>query len=188
MTRRALAALALTAGLLAAPGLRAQDTGWTAGPAIPRVTLLDAGGRGWPLRDLMAEGPVLVGFFFTGCGTVCPLQTATMQAVQQELARRGTPALLLSISLDPLGDSPAAMRRYAGQFGLDLGREAGWLMLTGPPEALAPVWAGFGEGAGAAADHTAMLWIGQPQHRRWTRVGAMAPPERIADLLLEPAP
>lgn len=131
---------------------------------------------------------MLVGFFFTGCTTVCPLQTVTMQAVQQELASRLTigasPALLLSISIDPIGDTPSAMRLYAEQFGLDLGPERGWLMLSGAPADLEPVWTSFDE-SGPAADHTAILWIGQPGNRRWTRVSAMAEPAGIADLLLE---
>lgn len=191
--RRAAAFLsALLAGWAAlAPVARADEAGWMSpGPAIPAVTLVDDNGRGWPLRDLVRDRPVLVGFFFTGCASACPLQTATMQAVRQELARRApgaAPALLLSISLDPLGDTPGAVRDYAGRFGIELGRERGWLMLTGPFAELAPVWASFDEG-GAAPDHSALLWIGQPGNRRWTRLGAMAPPERIADLLLEPAP
>lgn len=183
--------LAALAGL--SPPAWPEAAGWMSpGPKVPRVTLVDDGGRDWRLRDLVGDRPVLVGFFFTGCTTVCPLQTVTMQAVQQELARRApagaAPALLLSISVDPLGDTPSAMRRYAEQFGLELGRDSGWLMLTGPPGELQPVWSSFDEGGGPAIDHTAVLWVGQPEHRRWTRVSAMAPPGRIADLLLEPGP
>lgn len=190
MKRAALMPALLAALLALATPARPGDAGWMSpGPTVPRVTLLDESGQGWRLRDLVQDRPVLIGFFFTGCTTVCPLQTVTMQAVQQELVRRSetgaAPALLLSISVDPIGDTPTSMQRYAEQFDLDLGQERGWLMLTGAAAELEPVWSSFDEG-GAAADHTAILWIGQPDNRRWTRVSAMSPPERIADLLLEP--
>ncbi|MCO6051772.1 SCO family protein [Mesorhizobium sp. RP14(2022)] len=168
---------------------RAETAQWMSpGPAIPAVTLLDENGQDQPLADLVGDRPVLVGFFFTGCATICPLQTATMQAVQGELATRhlanmATP-LLLSISLDPIGDTPSSVRAYAAQFGIQLGRDHDWLMLSGSARMLAPVWASFEE-EGPISDHSGFLWIGQPDNQRWTRVNAMSDAGQIADLLLE---
>ena len=158
-------------------------------PRLPPVILSDHEGRRWPFAELARRRPVAVSFFFTGCTTLCPPQTMAMANLQEELGRRipldgESSPLLLSVSLDPLGDTPQAMQDYAGQFGLSLGPRRGWLLLTGEPQALARVWAAFEAAGNRPEDHTAMLWLGQPGGRRWRRASALAAPETLADLLL----
>ncbi|MDO9713443.1 SCO family protein [Paracraurococcus lichenis] len=181
MIGRRAGLLAMTAAL---PGAaRAQAT------RLPPVVLLDQAGRRWPLVGLAQRRPVLVSFFFTGCTAICPPQTAALAELQAELARRaaaeGGP-LLLSISLDPLGDTPDAMRAYAARFGIALGLERSWLMLGGDPAALARVWAAFEVPGGGPESHLAFVWIGREGGRSWRRAGALEPPEALAALLLEP--
>mgnify|MGYP000394383097 CR=1 FL=1 len=56
---------------------------------------------------------VLVNFVFTGCSTICPVQTralADLQAQVPEPLRRQVH--FLSISLDPLSDTPQALKAY----------------------------------------------------------------------------
>lgn len=70
-------------------------------------------------------------FVFTQCSSVCPVQTRSLVEMWE-----GLPAVLrsrlqlLSISLDPLGDTPATMLRYAQAMGAD---QPGWHWLTGSP-------------------------------------------------------
>jgi protein SCO1/2 len=175
--------LALTTALPSAA--RAQA------PRLPSVVLLDQAGRRWPLAGLAQRRAVLVSFFFTGCTAICPPQTAALAELQAELARRAAPAgeggpLLLSISLDPLGDTPETMRGYAARFGITLGAERGWLLLGGDPATLARVWAAFEVPAGGPESHLAFVWIGREGGRSWRRAGALDPPEALAALLLEP--
>lgn len=159
------------------------------GPAVPRVTLLDHEGRGWRLDELVRDRAVVVSFFFTGCFTLCPTQTAMLRDLHEELTRRGRTGasgpLLLSISVDPVGDSPASVKAYAERFEARLGATQGWMMLTGPVAALAKVWAAFDASVGQPTDHAALIWVGQPGQRRWTRASALAPVSAVADLLLE---
>lgn len=187
MNRRAcLAALAATA--VGTPA-RAAD----AGPRVPEVTLLDHTATPHALRALCA-GPVVIGFFFTGCASVCPLQTASLRTLRQTLdAPAGRAAagprspMLLSISVDPLGDSPAALREHARRFDVRLGLHAGWLMLTGAPADLAPVWRAFEVPVGDPQAHPSMLWLGDAGTGRWTRAPATTPPQRLLALLREQA-
>ncbi|MBV1796531.1 SCO family protein [Siccirubricoccus sp. G192] len=159
---------------------------------LPPVALVDQSGRRWPLAELGRRRTVLVSFFFTGCTSICPPQTAALDELRGELARRSaldTEAgpLLLSISLDPTGDTPEAMRGYAERFGIALGLERGWLMLGGEPAALARVWSAFEVPGGGPDSHLAFFWIGRTSSRVWRRVSAFEPPERLAALLLEPS-
>ncbi|WP_165943310.1 SCO family protein [Roseicella aquatilis] len=167
--------------------------GESRGGRLPPVTLLDPAGRRWPLAGLDPRRPVLVSFFFTGCVTLCPPQIMALEALREELARRPAPEvearpLLLSISLDPAGDTPEAMRRHAARFGIAPGPEQGWLMLGGDPAALARVWSAFEVPGGGPDSHLAFVWIGRAGGRSWRRVGAFEPPERLAALLREAAP
>ena len=182
--RDAIAALALacTAGGWAAPA-RAQDASGRV--TVPDARLLDSAGATQRLRAL-CEPPVVIGFFYTGCSTVCPPQTAMLRALREQLdaAHAGAPrARLLSITVDPLGDSPAAMRAYAQRFELRLGLDAGWLMLTGEAAELRRVWAAFGVPLGDPEAHSSLLWLGSASRGRWTRASALTPTDKLVDLL-----
>lgn len=89
----------------------------------------------------------------------------------------------MSISVDPLGDSPEAMRAYARRFDLRLGLAAGWLMLTGAPHELARAWKAFDVPVGDPSAHSSLLWLGANRPNRWTRANALTPAERLVDLI-----
>jgi len=80
--------------------------------------LLDDLGRQQPLDQRLQRQVTAVQFMFTGCSALCPLQGALFATVQQRLgpdmARLGI--RLLSISVDPLSDDPAALTRWRRSF------------------------------------------------------------------------
>ncbi len=177
--REALCALG---SALAAPGW-AQDG--SARVQVPDVRLQDQSGAAYNLRALCG-GPVVIGFFYTGCSTVCPPQTAALRALRERLdsdsPKAGAArARLLSITVDPLGDSPEAIRAYARRFDVRLGLDAGWLMLTGQPAELARVWRAFGVPVDDPEAHSSLLWLGSARGR-WTRAAALTPTARLAEL------
>lgn len=152
---------------------------------VPDAQLLDQAGVMHRLRAL-CDGPVVIGFFYTGCSTVCPPQTAALRALRERLdaAGAGAPRVrLLQISVDPLGDSPETLRVYARRFELRLGLETGWLMLTGEAAELRRVWAAFGVAAGDPQAHSSLLWLGSAPLGRWTRAAALTPTPKLVELL-----
>lgn len=190
LRRRCLGGL-VVAGIAARRTAAAAPGGWQSpGPVIPAVTLLDQDGRHRPLRELVRGRPaVALGFFFSACSTFCPPQTAAMQTLQAALATRADPAapsspLLLAVSLDPFGDTPASMRAYAERFELSLGTPQGALLLGGERRALAPVWAAFGVSGDQPETHATILWIGRDGGRLWQARGALAETEALVALLL----
>lgn len=155
----------------------------TASPEIPDVVLTDSDGVKHRLPALVADRPVAIGFFYTRCSTVCPLQTAVFQRVQQILFRNGSRGLLLSISLDPVNDTPSSMRAYGEKFKAQLGLEHRWLMLSGDGGALEQVWNAFDNDRGPAESHSSTLWVGSALHRRWMRLNGFTAAAELANWL-----
>ncbi|AMM24983.1 SCO family protein [Variovorax sp. PAMC 28711] len=88
--------------------------------APPSLQLLRSDGRSLPLGEQLKGGVTAVQLMFTGCSAVCPLQGALFASLQAGLAARSMGDVrLLSLSIDPLGDSPAALRAWLKQYGAD---------------------------------------------------------------------
>ena len=159
------------------------------GPTIPDVTLKDQDGREWRLRELVESQPVLINFFFTGCSTICPTQILELDIIREKISQRvskGQAPLFLSISLDPLNDTPDSMKIFAKHLNVQIGKSEHWLMLTGEFSQLSQVWQAFDQLSDSPEKHNSMVWIGQPQSARWTRVNSQGPVESIVSLALEP--
>lgn len=181
-------ALCVLATALAFPLLAcAPCTTRAAAPALDwqrlaGLMLRDHAGNDQPLQMLWRDRVTVVQFFFTGCSTVCPPQTALLREARTLLAARpgAREVLFLSISVDPLNDDPPRLRAYAARLGIALGLASGWLMLTPRPADLEALLGGFALPVGAAQDHPSWLWIIDAARQRWTRSPAIAAPHTLA--------
>jgi protein SCO1/2 len=72
-------------------------------------------------------------FFFTSCPSICPKMTAQMKRLQQNTKDIRNNYHILSFTINPTIDSPAAFRRYIHHFDLDMGN---WDMLTGDEKSI----------------------------------------------------
>ncbi len=72
----------------------------------------------------------VVDFVFTTCPGLCPAMSMTMERLQRDLRERPywDDLRLVSISVDPEQDTPAALRDYAARYHAD---EQNWIFLTG---------------------------------------------------------
>jgi protein SCO1/2 len=87
----------------------------------PGFSLTDQEGKRLTNEDLRGK-LVLYNFTYTRCQPPCPQTWETMQTVQQRLGEidlRGAPVQLVTISFDTLGDSPADLKAYAQELGVD---------------------------------------------------------------------
>ena len=83
-------------------------------------------------RDNLIGKVTIADFIFTTCAGPCPLMSAKMQQLQDELEAQ--PKIqLVSFSVDPEYDTPSVLAEYAKQFGAKQGR---WLFLTGSKETI----------------------------------------------------
>lgn len=119
--------------------------------AAPPFRLTDQDGQPRALEDFRGQN-VLLDFIFTRCPGPCPILTGLHAKVQRELPPdvQGR-TRFVSITLDPLRDTPAVMREYAQKRGADL---ANWSFLTGPPDEVDAVLKSYGVGSARSADGT----------------------------------
>ena len=108
------------------------------GDPIAAFTLIDQNGREVRLADYLGH-PVVIDFIYTRCPLpdVCPRLSANFALLQK---RFGDKLTLLSITIDPLFDTPEVLGEYAKRWraGSD------WHFLTGSPEQIQQIAAPFG--------------------------------------------
>jgi protein SCO1/2 len=101
----------------------------------PQFDLTDQTGR--PFSSSYLTGKVVVAnFVFTTCTDICPLLTATMAQVRDQLRQAqllGDKAVIVSFSVDPEHDTPEALTTYGERFGAT---PAEWRFLTGQRQAI----------------------------------------------------
>jgi len=169
-------ALCLSLGLLIPSVLLAHDghhhTASAAAPGTTKVVLrdvplVDANGKRVRLaKDVIGERIAVVNFIYTTCTTVCPVSSATFQQLQQRLgATLGKEVVLVSITVDPLRDTPQRLGEYANRYE---GRE-GWTWLTGAKPDVDAVLKGFGAYTPNFEDPPTMVLIGDARGGPWTR-------------------
>jgi protein SCO1/2 len=185
------AVAALLAALALAPAL-AHDAPDHAGPAPARAAetvkltlqdleLVDQDGR--PLRfrsEALGDRIVAIDFIYTTCTTICPVLSSLFAEVQDRLGERlGRELWLISISVDPIRDTPRRLRAYARKFG----SRPGWIWLTGAKPAVDKVLVGLGAYTAAIEDHPPMFLIGDAGRGRWTRLNGFPDPGEIVERL-----
>lgn len=110
------------------------------GPAPPFALTSSSGDR-IALADL--RGKVLaVTFIFTTCTSTCPILTAKMVQIQRQLGPDfGARINFVSITVDPLNDTPDRLRDYAAAHSANV---QGWRFLTGKPAEVSDVLRRYG--------------------------------------------
>jgi protein SCO1/2 len=103
----------------------------------PPLSLRDASGRHFTLSAQRGRY-VLVTFLYTHCPDVCPLIASNLNTVLRALGPKAN-VEVLAVSVDPKGDTVAAVRAYEKRMHL----EPGFHFLIGSRAALHPVWAAW---------------------------------------------
>lgn len=123
--------------LLTAASLFSWSWAGAAAPAqdkleVPDTPLVDQDGRAVRFKtDILGEKTVAIHFVFTTCQAICPVMGAAFAKLQDRLGERlGQDIELVSISIDPVTDTPARMKQWGAQFGA----RPGWKLLTGEQE------------------------------------------------------
>ena len=129
------------------------------GPA-PAIALVSQDGRETTLRAFRGK-VVAVTFIYTHCPDICPMLTAQMARIQDSLADKfGKDVAFLSITTDPLRDTPEVLREYAETFGANL---SGWTFLTGDPAKIDDIVRQYGvfaaKKANGQVDHTLLTTL-----------------------------
>lgn len=168
-----------------APPATREDGSLLSAPRIPDIEVYDQNGKRLKFyTDLVKGKTVAVNFIFTTCTTICPPLTATFRRVQQQLAEGGAGDVqLISISVDPVVDTPERLRDYAAKFKAG----PGWTFVTGEKLDIDALLRALG---GAVADknqHTPSILVGNDPAGRWTRTYGLSSPSALVKVIKETA-
>ncbi len=170
-----LACFGLALPWLAGVAVEAQ----AAGPRLAQAELVERSGRALDFpREVIGRRVVVISFTWGGCTTVCPLSDRIMEQLQQALGPRLGAVRLLTITLDPLGDSPALLAERARA----LGAGPHWWWLGGAWPEVQGVLAGLGAQAGGdLSAHPPLFIVGDGASGRFRReLGLLAADELVA--------
>jgi protein SCO1/2 len=148
---------------------------------IPDVDLVDQDGNPIHFRSDLVEGKVVaMNFIFTTCTTICPPMGAHFGQLQKQLGDRlGKDMFLISVSVDPLTDTPERLKAWGKIFGA----EPGWTLVTGKKPEVDKLLKSLQVFTPDFRDHSPIVLIGDARQGNWTRAYGLAPPEQLAELL-----
>lgn len=140
---------------------------------------------GKPRRDEDFRGKLMLVYFgYTQCPDACPTTLQALANALDQLGPRAAEVATLFITIDPERDTVDKLKGYAEQFRPD------FLGLTGTPEAIAKVAAGYkvyyrkaGAGPDYLMDHSTIIYLMDRQGRFVTNLAADAPPARMAETI-----
>jgi protein SCO1/2 len=165
-------------------------SGYTKLPILnraPEFTLQNLEGQPVSLTDY--NGKVrLVEFIFTNCPDICPVTTAKMVNIQNELKEKGLfgeKVQFVSVTFDPERDTPEVLQKHADAMGID---QSGWVLLRGTEEETHKVVNDFGafveeqpDGTFVHATRSLYLVDGKNNIRRVYYMGDEMPTEEVLE-------
>jgi protein SCO1/2 len=158
-------------------------------PSIPDVEVTDQNGRKSRFyTDLVKGRMVVINFVFTSCTYVCPMQGANFARLQAALGDRlGRDISLISVSTDPLVDTPARLKAWGEKFGA----KPGWTLVTGGQDEMDKLLRSLTGDAARRGEHSPVALLGDFEKGAWVRAYGLSEPERylqlFADLNKSPA-
>ena len=130
--------------------------------------------------DVLKGKTVIVNAFFTTCTSVCPPMNRNLEKVQEALGDRvGKDVFLVSITVDPVTDTPARLKEYAAKFHA----RAGWTFLTGKKENVEWALYKLGQYVENKDSHTTVIIIGNETTGLWKKALGMAKAEELIQIV-----
>ena len=148
---------------------------------IPDVEVLDQHGNELHFyTDLIKDKTVAINFIFTNCTTICPPLAATFARLQKEMGDKvGKDVHLISISVDPLTDTPERLKAWGAKFKAG----PGWTFVTGEKQEMDKLLIALGAAVSKREDHTPSMIIGNDGNGVWTRTYGLAKINQIMGVI-----
>ncbi|HEX5888543.1 MAG TPA: SCO family protein [Pyrinomonadaceae bacterium] len=148
---------------------------------IPDVPVLDQEGNKLHFyTDLIKGKTVAINFIFTNCTTICPPLAATFARLQKEMGDKiGKDVHLISISVDPVTDTPERLKAWGAKFKAG----PGWTFVTGEKQEMDKLLNALGAAVSRREDHTPAMIIGNDSKGVWTRTYGLAKISQIMGVI-----
>ncbi len=130
--------------------------------------------------DLLQGKTVIINSFFATCQGSCLPLLSNLQKVQEALGDRlGKDARIISISVDPAMDTPAALKAYANK----LQAKPGWYFLTGDKASVEFALKKLGQFVEDKQNHLNLFIIGNERTGLWKKAFGLAKSEEIVKVV-----
>jgi protein SCO1 len=164
---------------VAASTLLLATSAWAGSPwgedYFPNLQVVDQNGRRLEFFDDVLKGQQLViSFIFTSCQDLCPLSTARLRLVEEELKKHNANVRFVALSVDPKNDTPERMKAFAEAFGAE-----NWLFLTGTRENMSMINGKLGNRSEKPSEHRNEIVLGNESTGEWARNSAFIETDRL---------
>ncbi len=175
-TLLAVMAVLMAATVSVPSSLKAQSGRWNA-DYLPNLPVVTQDGKTLKFYDDVIKGKiVLISFIYTNCPDICPLTTARLTQVEDQLGDIvGRDIFFVSMTVDPERDTPERLKEFATAF--DVG--PGWLFLTGKPEDIRAINYKLGDRSRRLSDHRNEIVLGNDTTGEWQRDTALGDLNRL---------
>lgn len=154
-----------------------EDTQAVRLDSLPDAVLVDRSGE--ELRfvsEVLGEHIVVMDFIYTSCTTACPVLTAILKQVKTQLGDRvGADVAMVSLTVDPVTDTPERLGRYA----VEHGAGENWRFLTGPKARVDRLLEKLGAYTPEFVDHPVSIMVGDPRRNVWYRFFGFTAPSNV---------
>jgi protein SCO1/2 len=144
---------------------------------VPDTALTNQDGRAVRFAsDVLGEHIVVIDFVYTSCTTICPVASALFAQVQQQLGERlAQDVRLVSVTVDPVRDTPARLKEYGKRYGAG----PGWNWLTGSRPQVDEVLRAFGAWTPNFENHPPLVLVGDAKSGKWLRFYGFPTPAQL---------
>jgi len=130
--------------------------------------------------DLIKNKVVIINSFFATCQASCLPLNRNLEKVQEALGERlGKDVYILSISVDPVVDTPPNLKEYAKK----LNAKPGWYFLTGTKENVDFALNKIGQYVPDKQDHFNLFIIGNERTGLWKKAFGLAKSEELVKVV-----
>jgi len=130
--------------------------------------------------DLLKGKVVIINSFFATCQGSCLPMNRNLEKVQQALGDHvGRDVFILSISVDPLVDTPPKLKDYAKK----LNARPGWYFLTGDKENVEFALKKLGQFVDDKQDHLNIFIIGNERTGLWKKAFGLAQSDQLVKVV-----
>jgi len=172
---------ALLALLIAAPLLAQEPPQRPAASYFGDIELLNQDGQTMRLySDVLKDKVVVINSFFASCSASCPVMSKSLAAIQSRFADRlGRDLIFVSITVDPVNDTPAKLHAYAEKWQA----RRGWYFLTGSKANVDAALKKLGQYVEEPSAHMNIIVIGNERTGLWKKAFGLAPSDDLAKVV-----
>jgi protein SCO1 len=151
---------------------------------VPDIEVVNQEGQHVRLNSgLIKNRTAVISSFFTTCTSFCPLTQQNLGRLARVLGKRmGSDVIFISISIDPVNDTPARMKEWSEKFHTG----PGWTLASGNKRDIETLLKSLGLYVELAGRHQSAVIIGNASSG-WTRASIWAEPEKLRRVIDGPA-